>query len=221
MKKRKTILFAVAAAASIALFSQSCTSKSNEPKGADMKQILTQAIQGIEKLEQDNQTLTSRLEKADKDKVSRENKQLKAKNKELQDQIGKLKGVVAHTELQVESGEENKGRIAELEKEKAALHGQINKLRGVAAHAEMKLEAAQGSIDQIASLEKEKQGLQAQISKLKGLVSYTELQSESKKDQSAQIAALKKRNQKLEKLLKKINAIAQGQKSQTAAPSGK
>jgi cell division protein FtsB len=98
---------------------------------ADVKQVLTGAIQDIEAMEEENKDLKADLEKARRDKVARENRQLKEQiaktqkeNEGLQAEVSKLSGQVAHTGLQLEATEElrstvesQKKRIAGLEKE--------------------------------------------------------------------------------------------------------
>ncbi len=113
MDKNKTIIVIAVATFIIGLIvSYTIWGKKEEGK-ADVKQLLNQAIQGIETLEKENRNLRLDLEKAKKNKLKQENQTLKEQlekaqqeNEKLQKGISNLKDQVAHTELQLEAKEE-------------------------------------------------------------------------------------------------------------------
>lgn len=176
MGKNKAAVIAGLLAILAVLFNGSCSSGKSEKKETDLKQLLHQAIQGIEKLQKENRDLRVDLEHVQKDKIVRENKSLKEiiektekENKALKEEAGKLKGVVAHTELQLKSREEKITHIAELEKENKALQDEMTKVKGLLSFTRLQLESKDDQSERIAELEKKNAELNKLLEKINAI----------------------------------------------------
>jgi len=188
MGKKRICVLRNVIAIMIALFIVSCSPGKSEKqakqieKGPDLKQLLSQAIQGIDNLERENRNLKATLKQPKKGTIASDSQSIREElektnleNEALQKEIGILKGQIAHTQLQVESKEEEvNARVEEVQ--------QAN------------------------------QELEKEISKLKGMLSFSRLQLEAKaEEENARIAALEKENQQLTAILNKINSITKEQ----------
>jgi len=190
MRRKRTYVMKILIALMIALFIVSCSPGNKEKKVApvkkstDVKQLLTQAIKGIEKLEIENRNLKASIKQPKKGTIASDSKSLKeelektkSENEALQKEISILKGRVAHTQLQVEAKE-----------------GEVNA--------------------RVEEVKQANQELLKEISKLKGMLSFSRLQLEAKaEEENARIAALELENQHLNTILNKINSITKDQKT--------
>jgi len=129
MDNKTVTIIAVAAFVIGSLLGSGISGKKNVPK-ADAKELLTQAIQQIDGMEQEKNSLIADLKQVNKSKLANEKKVLqetlgKARqdNKQLHDKISSLSGQLAQSELRLEEKEDLRpeiasrdARIAELEK---------------------------------------------------------------------------------------------------------
>jgi competence protein ComGC len=133
-----------------------------EYKKSDVKQLLKLAVKQVESLEKEHKNLKKNLASMNRDKVIKENasitallKKTRKDNESLQAEMSRLKGQIAHTELQLESKEEFKKvidnqrtRITELEKEKEVIKNQNARI----SELEKEKEDLQLIIDRIVSV---------------------------------------------------------------------
>lgn len=174
-KNRRTIVAGI----TVIIFFSFLGACSKGDKGSDVKQLLTKAIEGVEKLEQENRDLRSDAERQKKDGTAAENRKLKEELSKLQKENEQLKKETAAS----------KESSAEAESQVQAGEGQRDA--------------------RIAALEQENKTLQDEVSKLKGLLSFSNLQLEERKDQQERITELEKKNQELSDLLDKIHNAVQ------------
>ncbi len=118
MECNKTTGIIVVAAFVLGLIFGYGFSGKKEDRTSSAKDLLTQAIQEIDAMENDQQNLLSKLESSKRDTVVKKNKVLseeieteRQKNENLQNEVLQLRGQVAHTELQLESKETLKATI--------------------------------------------------------------------------------------------------------------
>lgn len=123
MNKNYIVIIVGIAAFVIGLLIGTGSSGDSKMKEADVKILLTQAMSGIEKLEENNRSLKGRLEDVKKGKVARENASMKkriekmtAEKLALNEQISLLKGQVEESAQKLEAQNDQSSRIAELEK---------------------------------------------------------------------------------------------------------
>jgi peptidoglycan hydrolase CwlO-like protein len=162
MENKKTIIITVVATFIIGLIIGYGITDKKKYNKSDVKQLLNLAITEIESLEKEHNNLKKNLASLNRDKVIKKNasitallKKTRKDNESLQAEMSKLKGQIAHTELQLESKEEFKkvidnqrARIAELEKEKGAIKNQNARI----SELEKEKEDLQLIIDRIVSV---------------------------------------------------------------------
>lgn len=133
----KTVTIIAVASFVIGLILASGLSGKKVPPKADAKELLTQAMQKIESMEQSQKNLQAELERVSASKLASEKKALqetleKARqdNKKLEEKISTLSGQLAHSELQLDEKEDlmleiarKNAHIADLEKTNLELKG--------------------------------------------------------------------------------------------------
>ncbi len=155
----------------ISLFSVSCTSGKNETSDTELKQLLSQAIEGIESLEKENTSLKAKIDKPTKGNITRANKAVVEDLKKAQDENArikaeaeKLKGIVSGLKSQITAKE------AKENKQITVLHKEISKLKGMLSFSRLQLESKQEEENiRITELKKDNNELYEIISKIHNL----------------------------------------------------
>ncbi len=138
---KKNVLFFGILAIIISLFSVSCSSGKTD---TELKQIVSQAIQGIDALEKENASLKAKLAKPTKGSITRDIAAAKEdliksqdENSALKTEVEKLTGVIAHTKSAIEANEK------EYSAQVTALQQEISKLKGMLSFSRLQLETKQ------------------------------------------------------------------------------
>ena len=112
MRKKSTFIILGILTMYISLISMSCSSEKSEISDTELKQLLSQAIQGIEALEKENTTMKAKLDKPAKGSIARDNKAVMEDLKKVRDENAALKGAVemltsdvSAAKMQLEAGE--------------------------------------------------------------------------------------------------------------------
>jgi hypothetical protein len=138
MEKYKIAVIAGVIAFIIGILIGSGMSENKEKKATKtgVKQLLNEAIQGVERLEKEKRNLKADLERAKNDKMARENKshkeeleKMRKEKEDMQTLIRTLQGQVAHKNLQLESVEDKSTRIAALEKKNEELIAMLEQIK--------------------------------------------------------------------------------------------
>ncbi len=168
MRKNSTFIILGILAMFISLFSMSCTSGKSETGNTELKQLLSQAIQGIDALEKENTELKAKQNKPTKGSITRNNKAVMEDLKKVQNENAALKGVIekltsdasaANMQLEIRENEEN-NKITSLQQE-------ISKLKGMLSFSRLQLETKlEEENTRIAELDKDNNELHEILNKI-------------------------------------------------------
>ena len=171
MRKKSTFIILGILAMYISLISMSCSSEKSEISDTELKQLLSQAILGIEALEKENTTMKAKLDKPAKGSIARDNKAVMEDLKKVQNENAALKGAVekltsdmSAAKMQLEAGEkEENAQIAALQQE-------ISKLKGMLSFSRLQLETKQEEENaRIAELDRDNNELHEILKKINAI----------------------------------------------------